>query len=94
MAKRTAVFVLFFCAPALRAAAVNVPGDQPTIQDGINAAVSGVDEVVVDDGTYNEIIDFNGKAITVRSVNGAAVTTIDATGVADPGDGFASCALR
>ena len=48
------------------AAVINVPADQPTIQAAINAAVSGVDEVVVAPGTYNEIINFIGKAITVH----------------------------
>lgn len=45
---------------------INVPGDQPTIQAGINAAVDG-DIVLVDQGTYYENIDFKGKAITVSS---------------------------
>ena len=45
------------------------------IQEGINAAVSGVNDVLVLDGTYtgagNNDLDFGGKAITVQSQNGA-----------------------
>jgi hypothetical protein len=52
---------------------INVPGDQPTIQAGIDAAVNA-DEVVVGDGTYtgpgNRDLDFGGKLITVRSASG------------------------
>lgn len=55
------------------AATIHVPGDQPTIQAGINAASDG-DTVLVADGTYtgkgNKDLDFNGKAITVKSENG------------------------
>ena len=56
---------------------INVPGDFPTIQEAIDAAMDG-DEVVVQPGTYNETINFLGKAITVRSSNGPQVTIIDA----------------
>ena len=57
---------------------INVgPGD--SIQDAINAAMDG-DEIVVAPGTYVETINFNGKAITVRSSDGAEVTIIDGTG--------------
>ena len=55
---------------------INVPSDELTIQAGIDAAVNG-DEVVVAPGTYNENIDFSGKAITLRSSSGRDVTTID-----------------
>ena len=55
------------------AAVIHVPGDQPTIQAGINAAVTG-DTVLVADGTWtgpgNRDLDFHGKSITVTSGNG------------------------
>ena len=55
---------------AAQAADIHVPGDQPTIQAGINAASNG-DVVLVADGTYtgsgNKNLDFLGRAITVRS---------------------------
>ncbi len=47
---------------------INVPGDAPTIQAGINMAFDG-DKVVVAEGQYFENINFNGKAITVRSTD-------------------------
>jgi len=62
------------------AATIHVPADQSTIQAAIDAAVNG-DTVLVADGTYKENINFEGKAITVTSVNGPAVTTIDGGGI-------------
>ena len=56
---------------------LHVPGDFPTIQEAIDAAVDG-DEVEVHPGTYNETINLLGKTITVRSSDGPEVTIIDA----------------
>jgi len=58
-------------------------GPKATIQAGIDAAVNG-DAVLVGDGAYtgtgNKSIDFHGKAITVRSVNGPDTCIIDCQG--------------
>ncbi|HUS25962.1 MAG TPA: right-handed parallel beta-helix repeat-containing protein [Nevskiaceae bacterium] len=61
---------------ALAASTIRVPADQPTIQQGIDAAVNG-DTVRVSPGTYVENINFHGKAITVKSQNGPQTTIID-----------------
>jgi len=50
-----------------------------SIQAAINDALPG-DTVLVHDGTYVENITFSGKAITVKSVNGAARTIINPNG--------------
>ena len=82
--KRSLSFLTFLfivsCPSAVFAATIHVPGDQPTIQAGIDAA-SGGDTVLVADGTYtgtgNKNLDFNGKAITVQSENGHESCIID-----------------
>ena len=51
------------------ATTINVPANYPTIQEAIGAAVNS-DTIVVAPGTYNELINFNGKAITVQSAQG------------------------
>lgn len=51
----------------------------PSIQQAIVAASAG-DVVIVGPGTYNENIDFLGKAVTVRSSGGALATTIQGDG--------------
>ena len=78
---------LAFTVTAAKAAIINVPGDQPTIQAAIDIAVFG-DEVVVAPGIYTEAIDFVGKAITVRSSSGPVATTIRAAG---PRDSVVKC---
>src|SRR5262249_2799980 len=55
---------------------INVPGNQATIQAGIDAANAG-DTVLVGPGAYAENINFRGKAITVTSSAGPATTIID-----------------
>ena len=69
--------MVFFTATA-DAATLDVGEGKPytSIQAAITDAVAG-DTVLVYDGTYVEQINFMGKAITVRSVNGATGTIID-----------------
>ncbi|MHC4944807.1 MAG: right-handed parallel beta-helix repeat-containing protein, partial [Planctomycetota bacterium] len=75
--KSTIIIVAVLSVPFLAfSATIYVPDDYPTIQAGIDAAVDG-DTVLVAAGTYLENIDFLGKAITVKSGEGPAVTTID-----------------
>ena len=59
---------------------VNGVGEYTSIQAGIDAAVSGQDEIGVAPGTYYEAIDFKGKAIRLYSSSGPEVTTINGTG--------------
>src|SRR5437867_11657103 len=72
----TPLLILGLMPHTARAATINVPASQPTIQAAINAASNG-DTVLVEPGTYRENINFMGKAITVPSSGGPAVTTID-----------------
>jgi parallel beta-helix repeat protein len=70
--------------PAGRAAigeTIHVPADFNNIQAAIDAASDG-DEIEVSPGTYNEAINFKGKAIRLYSSGGPEVTIIDANGIA------------
>lgn len=53
-----------------------VPDEFPSIQSAIAASKDG-DTVLVAPGVYAEVIDFGGRAITVRSVDGPELTTIE-----------------
>lgn len=64
-----------YVAPRDTALVHHVPGDFETIQDAINAALSG-DTIVVAPGTYRGSIDFLGKDICLKSSTGAASTFI------------------
>ncbi len=70
---------------------IRVPADHPTIQGAIEAACDG-DTIIVSPGTYCEIINFLGKAITVRSTNPynpsiVPATIIEGTVTFSPGEG-------
>ena len=63
------------------------------IQEGIDAAADGVDDVLVKEGTYtgdgNRDLDFGGRAITLKSEKGPENTVIYSEGTAvNPHRGF------
>jgi hypothetical protein len=72
------------------AEAITVPGDYPTIQAALTAVFSGAapngSVINVQPGTYNESLLINNvsASVTVRGINGAASTIINASGTGQP----------
>ncbi len=91
--KRILLVITFaLCCTQVQAEILYVPTEEyGTIQSAIDDANDG-DTVIVSAGTYQENIDFLGKAITVQSVdpndpNVAAITIIDGNEPDDPNYG-------
>jgi parallel beta-helix repeat protein len=70
--------------PAPGGRTLRVPFDYATIQAGLDAASAlTVDTVLVNGGTYNEVISFRGKDVRLVSASGPAFTTIRGPMLAD-----------
>lgn len=67
MKKLLMLLLIILSSDILSGQIINIPGDYPTIQQGINASSNG-DTVLVQPGTYIENINYNGKNITVASL--------------------------
>ncbi|MHC4942017.1 MAG: right-handed parallel beta-helix repeat-containing protein [Planctomycetota bacterium] len=70
------LILCLLCPMLCIAAIIRVPLDYPTIQDAVDAALDE-DTVLVAAGTYMENIHVHGKAITIRSEEGAHATVLD-----------------
>jgi parallel beta-helix repeat protein len=69
------IFLVFFVSPGF-AFEIRVPENQPTIRAAVDAALPG-DTIIVSDGLYQESYLPINKPLTVKSENGAAVTTVE-----------------
>jgi hypothetical protein len=68
----------------IHAAIIRVPQDKPTITAGVAAATRG-DTLLISDGLYNEHGIVVTQSLTLMSVNGSAVTTVNGQGLVGSG---------
>ena len=68
MNRRVALLIFLSLTLPINAPAtiINVPGNQPSIQAGINAAISG-DTVLVQPNTYTELITYKARTRQVAN---------------------------
>src|SRR5215471_283986 len=71
-----AFLLTVICCSTALGATIRVPADSPTIQRAIAIATDG-DTILVAPGTYQETINYQGKAITIVSEAGPPTTIID-----------------
>ena len=78
------LLVIATLSPGVAIATRRVPAEYPTIQAGIDAALSSLDTVLVAPGTYLENLVTRGIPITLVSEAGPAATIIDGSNPDDP----------
>lgn len=83
MFKRAAQCACVFLATAASAQTINVPHDYDTIQQAIDAAMTG-DQIVVWPGVYQENLLIEFKAITLVGMSGSSGTTVQAADSQQP----------